>query len=119
MKLTEAKLKQMILDEMKSNLEDEDEDKQLRADIQLVRDYSVVLDAIRKEEDRIYDSGEAERLSDYNKREQEKAELDRKVDAIAKKYGIRFYRYGQPGNKYLINLLKKKFRRKRIRRDDP
>ena len=113
MKLTEEKLKQMILDEMKSNLSISDQD-ELNADIQLVRDYSVVLDAIRKEEDRIYASGEAERLSDYNKREQEKAELDRKVDAIAKKYGIRFYRYGQPGNKYLIDKLRRKFRRKSL-----
>tara|TARA_Y100000114_G_scaffold55648_2_gene50915 strand:- start:3151 stop:3492 length:342 start_codon:yes stop_codon:yes gene_type:complete len=110
MKLTEAKLKQMILDEIKSNLSIEDQD-ELLADIELVRKVSAELDKIRKEEDEIYASGEAERLSDYNNREQAKAERDRIIDGIAKKYGIRFYRYGQPGNKYLIDLLKKKFRR--------
>ena len=103
----------MILDEIKSNLSISDQD-QLHADIELVRKASAKLDEIRKEEDEIKASGEAERLSDYNKREQDKAEMDRIVDDIAKKYGIEFYAYGTPGNKYLINLLKKKLRRKSL-----
>ena len=113
MKLTEAKLKQMILDEMKSNLSISDQDK-LNADIELVRKISAELDKIRKEEDEIYASGEAERLSDYDNREQAKAERDRIIDGIAKKYGVEFYRYGEPGNKYLIDKLKRKFRRKSL-----
>ena len=113
MKLTEEKLKQMILDEMKSNLSLADQD-ELNADIELVRKISAELDEIRREEDEIYASGEAERLSDYDNREQAKAERDRIIDGIAKKYGVEFYRYGEPGNKYLIDKLKRKFRRKSL-----
>ena len=113
MKLTEAKLKQMILDEMKSNLSISDQD-ELNADIELVRKISAELDEIRREEDEIYASGEAERLSDYDNREQAKAERDRIIDSIAKKYGVEFYRYGQPGNKYLIDKLRKRFRRRSL-----
>ena len=113
MKLTEEKLKQMILDEMKSNLSLADQD-ELNADIELVRKISAELDEIRREEDEIYASGEAERLSDYDNREQAKAERDRIIDRIAKKYGVEFYRYGEPGNKYLIDKLKRRFRRKSL-----
>ena len=112
MKLTEAKLKQMILDEIRSNLSISDQD-ELHTDIELDRKLSTELDELRKEEDETITSGEAERLSDYNKREQDKAERERQIQAIATKYGVEFY-FGEPGNKYLINLLKRKFRRKSL-----
>ena len=110
MKLTEAKLKQMILDEIKSNLSPADQD-QLQADIELVGELSVEFDALRKEKADM--AGEVERISTHTVREKLIAEKDRQIRAIAKKYNIRHY-YDSPGNYDLINLLKKKFRRKSL-----
>jgi len=41
------------------------------------------------------------------------AKLSQQIRAIAKKYNIRHY-YDSPGNYDLINLMKKKFRRKSL-----
>ena len=107
MKLTEAKLKQMILDEMKSNLSAADRD-QLYADIDLVRELSMDLDSLRKDkaERPLYAQPE-----EYDKREETILNRERRIEAMAQKYNIRHY-YDSPGNYDLINLMKKKFRRK-------
>ena len=98
-----------FLNEIKSNLPIDDQE-QLYADIELVQKLTKELDALRKEKD---ERPEVERLEDYEKREELIADRDRKIQAISTKYGIEFY-FGEPGNKYLINLLKKKFRRKSL-----
>ena len=105
--LTEAKLKQMILDEMKSNLSLDDQD-QLHADIELVRELSMDLDSLRKDiaERPLYAQPE-----EYDKREETILNRERRIEAMAQKYNIRHY-YDSPGNYDLINLMKKKFRRK-------
>tara|TARA_R100000388_G_scaffold92079_1_gene74676 strand:+ start:383 stop:712 length:330 start_codon:yes stop_codon:yes gene_type:complete len=109
MKLTEAKLKQMILDEIKSNLSDADQ-RRLQADIDLVRKLSMELDLLEKDkvENRYFAQPE-----EYDKREEVILNRKRRIEAIAQKYGVEFY-FGEPGNKYLINLLKNKFRRKSL-----
>ena len=118
MKLTEAKLKQMILDEMRSNLSLADQD-QLQADIELVRELSAAVDSLRKERyqlDTHHTGGRSvgrNRSLELIEVDQEIAELERQIRGIATKYGVEFY-FGEPGNKYLINLLKRKFRRKSL-----
>ena len=118
MKLTEAKLKQMILDEIKSNLSLADQD-QLQADIELVRELSAAVDSLRKERyqlDTHHTGGRSvgrNRSLELIEVDQEIAELERQIRGIATKYGVEFY-FGEPGNKYLINLLKRKFRRKSL-----
>ena len=109
MKLTEAKLKQMILDEMKSNLSLDDQD-QLYADIELVRELSMDLDALEKDklEHSLYAQPE-----EYDKREEAILNRKRRIEAMAQKHNIRHY-YDSPGNYDLINLMKKKFRRKSL-----
>ena len=108
MKLTEAKLKQMILDEMKSNLSAADRD-QLYADIDLVRELTMDLDAAEKDKAK---PGYVE-PEEYDKREELILNRKRRIEAIAQKYNIRHY-YDSPGNYDLINLMKKKFRRKSL-----
>jgi len=119
MKLTEAKLKQMILDEMKSNLTVADQD-QLYTDIQLVRELTVDLESLRDERYKIrgpYSNARADKvilgLDPIPEIDDEIQKLERQIQAIATKYGVEFY-FGEPGNKYLINLLKRKFRRKSL-----
>ena len=119
MKLTEAKLKQMILDEMRSNLSAADQD-QLYADIQLVRELSVDLESLRDERYKIrgpHSNARADKvilgLDPIPEIDDEIQKLERQIQAIATKYGVEFY-FGEPGNKYLINLLKRKFRRKSL-----
>ena len=112
MKLTEAKLKQMILDEIKSNLSLADQD-QLYADIELVQQLSAEIVALRQQ------------ISTYGwvygrKRPPEIVEIDQsivdkssQIDAISKKYDI-LLPYDSPDNHHLIHLMKKKFRRKNL-----
>ncbi len=119
MKLTEAKLKQMILDEMKSNLPIADQD-QLYADIQLVRELTVDLESLRDERYKIRGQGSTARadktilgLDPIPEIDDEIQKLERQIRAISQKYNIRQY-YDSPGNHDLINLMKKKFRRKSL-----
>ena len=125
MKLTEAKLKQMILDEIKSNLEDEDEREELEADIDKVRSLSVEIDRLREMirmpsgfEGRkdIVSSAELEKsIKDVEDLYSEIRYLDDEVRTIADKYNIEFY-FDEPGNEDLIDLMKNKFRKKTIRK---
>ena len=116
MKLTEAKLKQMILDEIKSNLSIDEHD-QLHADIELVRELSVGVDSLREKRyqlDPHHPHGRSvgrNRSPELKKIDLEIVELERQIEGIANTYNIRHY-YDSPGNYDLINLMKKKFRRK-------
>ena len=119
MKLTKTKLKQMILDEMKSNLSAADQD-QLYTDIQLVRELTVDLESLRDERYKIRGQGSTARadkdilgLDPIPGLDDAIQKLERQILAIAKKYNIRHY-YDSPGNRDLINLMKKKFRRKKL-----
>jgi len=111
MKLTESKLKQMILDEIKSNLSPDDT-AQLHADIELVRELSAEIDRLRDER---YPNraGDRKRTPELKEIDEQLAQVNNQISAIAKKYNIRHY-YDSPGNYDLINLMKKKFRRKSI-----
>tara|TARA_R110002110_G_scaffold384767_1_gene596373 strand:+ start:1242 stop:1595 length:354 start_codon:yes stop_codon:yes gene_type:complete len=117
MKLTEEKLKQMILDEIKSNLSPADQD-QLQADIDLVIELSSEIDRLRDKRFQI--SGDKrlvvvgrKRTPEIKEVDKELAEVELKISNIAKKYSIRHY-YDSPGNYDLIKLMKKKFRRKSL-----
>ena len=119
MKLTEAKLKQMILDEMKSNLSGADQD-QLQSDIELVRELTVDLEGLRQERYEMRGEGSSARLDKeilglgpVPEIDDGIRKLNQQIQAIAKKYNIRHF-YDSPGNYDLINLMKKKFRRKSI-----
>ena len=121
MKLTEAKLKQMILDEMKSNLSAADRD-QLESDIELVRELSVGVDSLRKERYQLdmHQKGGQLKYIPPEDQDPEIKEIDleiiellRRIRGIANTYNIRHY-YDSPGNRDLINLMKKKFRRKSL-----
>ena len=117
MKLTEAKLKQMILDEIKSNLSPADQTR-LQADIDLVIELSSEIDRLRDKRFQI--SGDKrlvvvgrKRTPEIKEVDKELAEVELKISNIAKKYNIRHY-YDSPGNYDLIKLMKKKFRRKSL-----
>ena len=117
MKLTEAKLKQMILDEIKSNLSPVDT-AQLQADIDLVKELSEEIDRLRDERYKV--SGDKrlvvvgrKRTPELKEIDKQLTDVDRQIRGIAKKYNIRHF-YDSPGNYDLINLMKKKFRRKSI-----
>ena len=120
MKLTEAKLKQMILDEMKSNLSIADQD-QLRADIELVVEITAQIDSLKKERiDKHPRTPDGTRLIGRH-RPPELVEIDhliaekqRQIRAIAMKYNIPFEYTGTPGNYDLISVMKNKFRRKSL-----
>ena len=119
MKLTEAKLKQMILDEIKSNLSAADQD-QLYADIQLVRELTVDLESLRDERYKIrgpYSNARADKvilgLDPIPEIDDGIRKLNLQIRAISQKYNIRHY-YDSPGNDDLINLMKKKLRRKSL-----
>ena len=122
MKLTEAKLKQMILDEMKSNLPLADQE-MLQRDIEQVRTLSAEIDRLREikympsglesRTDTITSAELEQRVKDIEELDGLIASLDRQVRAIATKYDIRHY-FDEPGNEDLIDLMKNKFRRKSL-----
>ncbi len=122
MKLTEAKLKQMILDEMKSNLPLADQE-MLQRDIDKVRSLSVEIDKLREMtrmpsgfegRKNIVSSAELEQsIKDMEDLYSRIHHLDGEVRTIADKYNIEFY-FDEPGNEDLIRLMKNKFRRKTI-----
>ena len=122
MKLTEAKLKQMILDEMKSNLSPADQE-MLQRDIDKVRSLSAEIDRLREikympsglesRTDTITSAELEQRVEDIRELDGRIAYLDRQVRIIATKYDIEFY-FDEPGNEDLIDLMKNKFRRKSL-----
>ena len=122
MKLTEAKLKQMILDEMKSNLSPADQE-MLQRDIDKVRALSAEIDMLKEMGRRpsgfegrtdVVSSVELEQsIKDQEDLYDRIYALDGEVRAIANKYGIKAY-FEEPGNEDLIDLMKNKFRRKTI-----
>ena len=122
MKLTEEKLKQMILDEMKSNLSSADQE-MLQRDIDKVRSLSVEIDKLREMgrspsgfegRTNVVTSAELEQsIKDQEDLYDRITFLDREVRTIADKYNIEFY-FDEPGNEDLIRLMKNKFRRKSI-----
>jgi len=114
MKLTEEKLKQMILDEMKSNLSPADRD-QLYADIELVREYTAEYEELRDVRYAMKNnfSNTPVPYEEISKTDNRLQELYDMINKIAKKYNIRHF-YDSPGNYDLINLMKRKFRRKSL-----
>ena len=98
-----------FLGEIKSNLSDADQ-LRLQADIDLVRKLSMELDLLEKDkiENRYFAQPE-----EYDKREEVILNRKRRIEAIAQRYGVESY-FTEPDNKYLIDLLKKKFRRKSL-----
>ena len=122
MKLTKAKLKQMILDEMKSNLSPADQE-MLQRDIDKVRSLSAEIDRLREisrmpsglesRTDTITSAELEQRVKDIQERDGRIYALDDEVRAIANKYGIKAY-FDEPGNEDLIDLMKNKFRRKSL-----
>tara|TARA_R100000388_G_C7239904_1_gene160517 strand:+ start:396 stop:1226 length:831 start_codon:yes stop_codon:yes gene_type:complete len=120
--LTEAKLKQMILDEMKSNLPLADQE-MLRRDIDKVRTLSAEIDMLREisrmpsgfeGRTNVVSSAELEQsIKDMEDLYHRIQTLDNEVRAIANKYDIEFY-FDEPGNEDLIRLMKNKFRRKSL-----
>ena len=122
MKLTEAKLKQMILDEMKSNLSPADQE-MLQRDIDKVRSLSAEIDRLREisrmpsglesRTDTITSAELEQRVKDIQELDGRIYALDGEVRAIANKYGIKAY-FDEPGNEDLIDLMKNKFRRKSL-----
>ena len=122
MKLTEAKLKQMILDEMKSNLSPADQE-MLQRDIDKVRTLSAEIDRLREmgrmpsglesRTDTITSAEIEQGVKDQEDLYDRITSLDRQVRAIANKYGIKAY-FDEPGNEDLIDLMKNKFRRKSL-----
>ena len=122
MKLTEAKLKQMILDEMKSNLPLADQE-MLQRDIEQVRTLSAEIDRLREigrmpsgfeGRTNVISSAELEQsIKDQEDLYDRITFLDREVRTIADKYNIEFY-FDEPGNEDLIDLMKNKFRRKSL-----
>ena len=122
MKLTESKLKQMILDEMKSNLPLADQE-MLQRDIEQVRTLSAEIDRLREMSrmpsgfegrTNVISSAELEQsIKDMEDLYDRIKALDREVRTIADKYNIEFY-FDEPGNEDLIDLMKNKFRRKSL-----
>ena len=122
MKLTKAKLKQMILDEMKSNLSPADQE-MLQRDIDKVRTLSAEIDRLREikympsglesRTDTITSAELEQRVEDMRELDGRIAYLDLQVRTIADKYNIEFY-FDEPGNEDLIGLMKNKFRRKSL-----
>ena len=122
MKLTETKLKQMILDEMKSNLSPADQE-MLQRDIDKVRTLSAEIDRLREikympsglesRTDTITSAELEQRVEDMRELDGRIAYLDLQVRTIADKYNIEFY-FDEPGNDDIIDLMKNKFRRKSL-----
>jgi len=111
MKLTEAKLKQLILDEMKSNLSAADQD-QLYADIykleQIFERMSILQHAALESYKKIAPS--KEELADRRELRFESSVLQKEMFEILNKYDIPF----SPNYKLVINTLKRRFRRKSL-----
>ena len=117
MKLTEAKLKQMILDEIKSNLSSA-QTKQLQQAIleveDLVNQYLAVeesLDALEKAYPQSKTWEEATEISNLiDKDLEELSRLDREMRPYASKYHVPLYRNPET----LLKRMKNKFRRKSL-----
>ena len=122
MKLTKAKLKQMILDEMKSNLSPADQEmlqrdidkfRSLSAEIDRLREISRMPSGLESRTDTITSAELEQRVKDIQELDGRIYALDDEVRAIANKYGIKAY-FDEPGNEDLIDLMKNKFRRKSL-----
>ena len=117
MKLTEEKLKQMILDEIKSNLS-ADETRELQQAIleveDLVNQYLAVeesLDALQKAYPQSKTWEEATEIDNLiDKDLAELSRLDRAMRPYASKYHVRFYRNPEQ----LLKRMKNKFSRKSL-----
>ena len=122
MKLTETKLKQMILDEMKSNLSPADQE-MLQRDIDKVRSLSAEIDRLREmgrmpsglesRTDTITSAELEQRVEDMRELDGRIAYLDLQVRTIADKYNIEFY-FDEPGNEDLFCLMNNIFRRQSL-----
>ena len=121
MKLTETKLKQMILDEIKSNLSPADK-RQLESDIESVKKIKVELEVLRKERDRLGGEGSTEMAdstilgithdpsSEIGQVDRALRDINNQLLNIAKKYNIDKWFTAEE----LINRMQKKFRRKSL-----
>ena len=111
MKLTEAKLKQMILDEMKSNLSPQ-ETAELEADIhnleQMLERMSILQHAGFESYKKHYPTPED--LAARREIRAEQSVLQAKIFDLLNKYNVPF----SANPKWMINTLKKKFRRKSL-----
>ena len=117
MKLTEAKLKQMILDEMKSNLPIADQD-QLDADIERAKEISTEFVALHREREKIefraFDDGH-DNFGEYHREISKRLQdLANEFDAIAIRNNVSRNNYSIFSPNAFTNTLKKKFRRKTI-----
>ena len=116
MKLTETKLKQMILDEIKSNLPIADQ-YQLYADIERAKEISAEFNALHRErseiQDRAFEDGHAN-FGEYHKEISKRLyDLYSEFNAIAIRNNV-LNNYSISNLDGFINTLKKKFRRKTI-----
>ena len=115
--LTEAKLKQMILDEMKSNLPPKETEELQQAILEveaLVNQYLAVeksLDALEKAYPQSKTWEEATEISNLiDKDLEELSRLDREMRPYASKYHVTLYRNPEA----LLKRMKMKFRRKNL-----
>tara|TARA_R110002167_G_scaffold239047_1_gene444182 strand:- start:5 stop:376 length:372 start_codon:yes stop_codon:yes gene_type:complete len=123
MKLTETKLKQMILDEMKSNLPPADQ-AQLQADIERAEELSVEIDQLTNHlsdaYDRAYDGIDDPHMDpEVNEIRKTIQPLSREIEKIFQKYNISLYTKkngftADVPHRNLVRMLKKKFRRKSL-----
>ena len=116
MKLTEKKLKQMILDEMKSSLPIADQD-QLYADIERAKEISAEFNALYRErnaiQDREFEDGH-DNFGEYHREISNRLQdLSNEFDEIAIRNNVlnNYHIFNLDG---FINTLKKKFRRKSL-----
>ena len=117
MKLTKAKLKQMILDEMKSNLSPKETEELQQAIIEvedLVNQYLAVeksLDTLEKAYPQSKTWEEATEISNLiDKDLEELSRLDREMRPYGSKYHVTLYRNPEA----LLKRMKNKFRRKSL-----
>ena len=116
MKLTEEKLKQMILDEIKSNLSAADQD-QLYADIERAKEIYAEFNALYSErneiQDRAFEDGHGN-FGEYHREISNRLQdLANQFDAIAIRNNV-LNNYSIFNLDGFINTLKKKFRRKSL-----
>tara|TARA_Y100000114_G_scaffold62280_1_gene57120 strand:- start:17744 stop:18550 length:807 start_codon:yes stop_codon:yes gene_type:complete len=114
--LTEAKLKQMILDEMKSNLPIADQD-QLYADIERAKEIAAEFNALYRERneisDRAFEDGH-DNFDEYYR------EISHRLQGLSNEFDTIAIRNNVLNNYHIFNLdgfiktLKKKFRRKSL-----
>ena len=111
MKLTEAKLKQMILDEIKSNLSPQ-ETAELEADIYSLEQMFEHMSMLQHAGFESYNnlSPTPEDLAARREIRAEQSILQAEIFDLLNKYNVPF----SPNFKLTINTLKKKFRRKKI-----